>query len=161
MTSEPLKHPYRANSRWALWEWCDIPSKVNPGMVYLRRLRIAKTPLVGIQLHFIYECDTDRDPHDHPRTFWSLVLRGGYIEQVYKAVYGRDFSVTVMKWPRWSWHRFHLGWAHRITQIMPGTVTLVIIGPWRKVWGFHTSEGFVPYNKYGEVLKIWAEQGKQ
>jgi hypothetical protein len=38
---------------------------------------------------------------------------------------------------------------HRLL-IPEGTVcyTLFIMGPWQRVWGFHTAKGFVPWRKY-------------
>jgi hypothetical protein len=50
---------------------------------YLVRLRIVQTPWFGIYLHDIHEDDGDRDPHNHPWSFLSFVLRGYYTERVY------------------------------------------------------------------------------
>lgn len=37
--------------RWSLMEWTDIPSKSDPELVYLRRLRILQTPWGAVYLH--------------------------------------------------------------------------------------------------------------
>lgn len=77
-----IKHRPPESTEWAFMRWADIPSKQSPGQVYLRRLRVAQTPLCGLYLHWINEPDTDRDLHDHPWVFWSLILRGGYSEDI-------------------------------------------------------------------------------
>lgn len=48
--------------------------------VYMRRWRFLNTPWFGIRLHHIIRSDYDRELHDHPFTFLSIILRGGYTE---------------------------------------------------------------------------------
>lgn len=145
----PVKHPYVGSIRWAFMRWADIPDGTDPGRTYLRRLRVLQTPRFAIYLHWIYLPDEDRDPHDHPCNFWSMVVRGGYTEQVYPYVrVRRDFATKVKTWRRGSVHKMPYDQAHRITHIRPGTVTLVAFGVRRQSWGFWTSDGFVPYTQY-------------
>ncbi len=66
--------------RWAVNDRKIIGTQDNP---MLERWRLLSTPWGGVYVHFIYREDLDRDPHDHPWTFWSMVLRGGYTEEVY------------------------------------------------------------------------------
>lgn len=156
---EPIKHGFRVSPRWAFMEWADIPSYANPNEVYLRRLRVLQTPLFGIMLHFIFEPDTDPDPHDHPWVFWSLVLRGGYHERVFPYVVRdrHDFSSQEFRNGWLSFHKFPFDWAHKIIVLKPHTITLVITGRRRRnPWGFHTSEGFVPRKQYQEQRKMKA-----
>jgi hypothetical protein len=49
------------------------------GEAYLVR-RAINTPLGGIKLHHILRSDEDRDCHDHPWSFLSIILAGGYFE---------------------------------------------------------------------------------
>jgi hypothetical protein len=49
------------------------------GQPYLIRWAI-NTPLLGIKLHHILRSDEDRDLHDHPWSFLSVILWGGYWE---------------------------------------------------------------------------------
>jgi hypothetical protein len=142
-----VKNPYVGNIRWAFMRWADIESAFFPGYVYLRRLRILQTPWFALYLHFIYEADLDRDPHDHPCNFWSLILRGGYTERVYmnsaNLFYNehrtrRLFSIAKMP----------LDWAHRIVELKPHTTTLCLFGPRRKRWGFWTDLGVVDFEQY-------------
>lgn len=149
----PVKYPYEVQTEWAFMKWMDIPSNVNVGYVYLRRLRVVQVPWAGIYLHFIFEPDADRDPHNHPRQFWSMILRGSYEELVYKNVRlpERHWSVTRWRWPRFSRHHMPLDWAHRIIKIEPGTVSLLLVGRRRQPWGFFTADGFVPHRQYNRA----------
>jgi hypothetical protein len=130
---------------WALWEWADIPSKVYPNEVYLRRLRIVQTPWCAFMMHWIYEADFDRDPHDHPWNFWSFVLRGGYIEHIYDSP---DALVRPQWWRRFSLHKMPVDKAHQIRSVVADTVTLVFTGRRQRVWGFWTPAGFVVWKTY-------------
>lgn len=158
MTSDvPLKHTGNNASRqtrWAFMKWFDIPSKTRPGMVYLRRLRMIQTPWFGLYLHFIYEPDTDQHPHDHPWTFWSFIVRGEYCEERHERMAHRDWYMERKFHTARSLHKFALDWAHRITYIAPGTITLVAVGPRsRPNWGFWTSDGKVPWQAYNNKIE--------
>lgn len=114
-----------------------------PGDPMLHRWRLLQTPLFGIYVHFIYREDLDRVPHDHPWTFWSLVLRGGYIEELHERP-GSGEHRQVYHW-RGQAHRFPLHHAHRIVHVEPRTVTLCLTGPKRRTWGFYDRGRFVDY----------------
>lgn len=103
--------------------------------VYLRRLRVIQTPWFSIYWHHIDQPDPDLDPHDHPWKFWSIIIRGGYTERVYMNPDNVFFN-TFQTWRRGSIHHMPTRWAHRITEALPGTVTLIIAGPRERVWGF-------------------------
>jgi hypothetical protein len=148
-----IKHPYKTSSDWSFMSWIDIPSKVNPGHVYLRRLRVLGTPLFSIYVHFIFEKDPDLHPHDHPWRFWSFILRGGYDEEVHTRINMLDWNKEMKTWRRWTLHRFELSWAHKITYIQRGTISLIFTGRRVHKWGFYTTSGFVPYDKYPYVIE--------
>lgn len=138
----------RPSPRWALLERFDIPDANDPTVTYLRRWRIVQTPWFGILLHRIYLPDSDRDPHDHPWDFTSIVLRGGYTEHVY---WPHATGIGIYKETTWrllSVHRITRDLAHRITTLQPGTVTLVLTGPRRREWGFWTEDGWVHWRTY-------------
>lgn len=144
----PVKHPYKGDVRWAFMKWADIESSFRPGYTYLRRLRIFQTPLFALYLHFIFEPDLDRDPHDHPCNFWALILRGGYRERVYTTLHERSFSWKGHEWRRGSVHKMPIIHAHRIIDLEPGTVTLCWFGKRQRQWGFWTADGFVSAKEY-------------
>lgn len=153
------------------------------GALYMTRWRLVDVAwLGGIRVHRIVRSDVDREPHDHPFTFLSLILKGGYFE----ASYVRD-GVTVDGDPvfreseRWfppgslifrraeALHRLTLPkqlpkWTNIGCDDMPPLVereawTLVITGPRRRVWGFQTDEGWISWRAFLEKKKGTAQRG--
>jgi hypothetical protein len=152
----PVKHkyPYVGGAKWAFMKWADIPDKKHPGWVYLRRLRMFQTPLFSVYLHFIYSADTDRDPHNHPWTFWSLILRGGYTERVFTHSCNRLQSCVLRSHRRFSGHRMPKTHAHMIDSLKPGLVTLIFAGSKKQDWGFFTPDGFVRWQDYQDSTGV-------
>lgn len=110
------------------------------GNLYLRRWRLIQTPLFGVYLHKIMQPDADRDLHDHPWNFISIVLSGGYSEQVEGGFVKRKlFSIA----------RRTAATAHRIARLFKvPTWTLVLVGRRKKSWGFYTPSGFKDWREY-------------
>ena len=134
-----------SSRRWAFLEGFDIGADGDP---YLDRLRIIQTPLFGIYLHHIHREDRDRDPHDHPWSFISVVLAGSYLETVWKDKMNPRSHMKRYH-PRWSVRRVNRDAAHMITDISRPLWTLVFTGPRRSDWGFWTDKGeFVPWREY-------------
>lgn len=128
-------------ARWDLWSRLFIGDRDDPMIV---RHRLIQTPWFGVYVHHIHRADRDRDLHDHPWSFFTVVLRGGYAE-CFKTV-GRHPRVRT--WLRGSWHAMKRHQAHRITAVLPGTRTLVFVGRRRSSWGFWTEYGWVDYREY-------------
>jgi hypothetical protein len=146
-------HAGTPSPRWAFWKWYLIYSAYEPTTVYLKRLRIVQTPWFGVLLHWIYLPDRDRDAHDHPWPFASFIVRGGYKEEVSAAVtdqYGRWLGGEpyMRKHRRFSWHRTGLNMVHQITALKDRTVTLLLVGPRVREWGFYTNAGWVQWDVY-------------
>lgn len=147
--------PNYRTKRWDVLRWFLIPDGREPDVVYLKRLRLIQTPWFGWYIHWIYLPDRDRDPHDHPWNFWSLILRGGYTEQVWQKwgaqrirVDGHGAFLGEFVWKAFSWHKMSIERAHMIHRLQPGTVSMIFTGPRHRTWGFWTREEFVPYTKY-------------
>jgi hypothetical protein len=137
---------------WALWSWIDIPDRNDPTQTYLRRLRIIRTPLFALYLHFIFLPDDDRHLHSHPWRFSSLVLRGGYTEDLTDGDPRRgEEEFRGHRYGRLSLHRMPLHKFHRITEVEPGLVTLVFVGREVCEWGFWTEDGFVTHQEYDRL----------
>lgn len=133
-----------AKKRWAFLEGFDIGIEGDP---YLDRLRIVQTPWFGVYLHHIHRPDNDRHPHDHPWTFWSLILAGGYRERVWPDK--RDSGLWKGRArKRWSFMRMGREAAHMISEIDGPLWTLVFTGPRRAEWGFWEDGTFVSWRKY-------------
>lgn len=133
----------KRSPRWALFSGMHIMA--DDGSSYLRRMRIVETPWFGVFLHHIDSTDNDQDPHDHPWNFVSLVVRGGYTEQVLALDANASY---VRRWLTWSFHVMDRRHAHRITELVPGTVTLILHGKRRGSWGFYTPSGFRDWSEY-------------
>jgi hypothetical protein len=137
---------------WAFWQRFLIPCE--NGERYLARLRIIDTPWFGIYLHDIFEPDGDRDPHNHPWSFLSFVVRGSYTEKVHhepeQEMAGVCPEMSVLQHHnRFSVHRMDTKAAHRIVFASPRLKTLIIRGKRQGGWGFFTREGYVPWQHYG------------
>lgn len=115
------------------------------GKPYMRRW-IVRTPLGMLRLHHIVAPDGDRHLHDHPFSFVSLVLRGGYIEERPSrgvAPHVADEaarSITERSAGSIAYRR--AADAHRIRQVERGGCwTLVATGPLFRRWGFWVPAG--------------------
>lgn len=148
-------------NRWKFLSTISIPDSTDPTITYLRRFRIVQTPWFGVYLHHIYLPDDDRAPHDHPWGFATMILRGGYTELVHhRPEVGRPLpNPSILTWTRGSFHRFPRRAAHRITSILPGTISLVFVGRKTRDWGFWTPEGsWVRWTDWPSV-RDWVNAG--
>jgi hypothetical protein len=137
---------------------------IHDGRTFLRRRGIEHERLGGLLVHFLDGPDPGLDLHDHPWSFATLVLRGGYTEEWCEARLAtkhhfpvpppggtptdRLLSNRTRLWPRWSLHRMPLHVAHRITSVRPGTVTLLYRRPKGRRWGFFLPTGWVDGESY-------------
>lgn len=121
--------------KWRLWRWLDI--RIN-GKLYLTRLTMLRTPWFALHLHWIHLPDPDRDLHDHPWPFVAFILRGGYTEF---RVRNPENQISEPSRIRWFNHHSTTS-AHRIVDVRPKTLTLVITGRKSKSWGFWVPEPF-------------------
>lgn len=114
---------------------------------YMVRRIIFRCRWFGIHLHHILRSDSDRALHDHPWSFVSVILWGGYWEWVDGDMDGRVYArVGTWKCPgsvliRRAEH------AHRVTLDRP-CWSLVFTGPRRRTWGFYGDSGWLPWREY-------------
>lgn len=140
------RREYKSGTRWGVWLWTFTPSG------YITRLHIVKTPWFAVMLHWINGPDPEPDMHDHPVTFLSVILRGGY--QEYASI---QFSKlrSFVGYRRCRWFNFiragkHV---HQIVSVKPNTLTLCFVGPKVREWFFHTDDGLVPWREYNSKYK--------
>lgn len=135
--------------RWdglGFWEWLaeawphfDITKH---GEVYLRRYFVVNTRGFRVFVHNIRREDDDRDPHDHPASFLTLVLRGGYTDEEHERVrrvraWLLTGQVDYQDKLRAGSVRFRRAeHVHRVRDVLPNTWTLTIWGRYRRDWGF-------------------------
>lgn len=133
------------DGRWVFWRWKYVSHNE-----YITRLDVVRTPWFEIKLHFMHGPDPERDPHDHPWPFLSLILRGSYIERrhVTWSPMTQWYSLHPHRWYNWMPDPTK---AHRITSVEPGTVTLVLAAGRRREWGFHTRDGWVSWREYKDA----------
>jgi hypothetical protein len=93
----------------------------------------------AIRLHRWEKSDDDRAFHDHPWWFWTIVLRGRYIDI---SPDGED-TLTVGSFRfRPSSHK------HTVHIIEPGTWTLLLTGRPMRRWGFWVGNKLIKRDKY-------------
>lgn len=117
------------------------------GKPYLDRWHIAHFKCgQRLYLHYFHRGDAETYNHDHPWSFWSLILWGGYWE-VTPGLFGEDKR-------RWyfplSFLRRPAEWRHRV-QLNEGriAVTLVWTGRKERSWGFWCPrKGFVHWRQH-------------
>jgi hypothetical protein len=133
---------YVSGTRWCVWRWTDVDSE------YITRLHVIKTPWFAICLHWIHKPDPEPYLHDHPVTFLSVVLRGGYTEMRRK-LWQSDGRWNRKHEVRWfNWVRADGRDQHSICEVKPRTLTLCFMGPKTREWGFHTMDGWVYWKDY-------------
>lgn len=133
---------YKSGTSWCLWRWTLTDSE------YITRLHLIKTPLFAICLHWINKPDPEPYLHDHPVSFLSLILTGGYHEQ--RKINGK-LSIKERNW-------FNLVKAdkndqHSIISVKPNTVTLAFMGPKVREWGFHAGSVWIWWKDYYKELR--------
>lgn len=129
---------YKTGTTWCLWRWTITDSQ------YITRLHLVKTPWFAVCLHWLNKPDPDPFLHDHPVSFLSIVLRGGYTEL--RSYTGEPYHIRVVR--RLNRVSASLPDKHRIIEVLPNTMTLVFMGPKVREWGFHTPQGWVYWRDY-------------
>ncbi len=127
-----LMRKYKSGTSWCFWRWTDVRSE------YIRRLHILKTPWFAICLHWIMKPDPEPYLHDHPVTFLSLFLRGGYSEARQRPGERAPSNITH------HWYNFIRAKSndrHTITHVKPKTLTLCFMGRKVREWGYHKPVG--------------------
>jgi hypothetical protein len=124
---------------------------------YMRRW-IARCPWGTLRLHNIRESDAGRDFHDHPFSFSSLILSGGYVEHrpgcrgcghggcLEAPCCSADGSCRF--YGPGSIVRRQATDLHRLELVNGPAWTLVVSGPYFRVWGFQTPSGWVDFREY-------------
>jgi hypothetical protein len=140
--------PRKVTPQWAFMQGFQVTKNGRP---YLDRLRVIQTPLFSVLLHRIHQPDADRDPHDHPWPFASLILSGSYTESIWDDP-GRGrrgiLPDHVRERRRWSLRTVGLDQAHMITRTEGVLWTLVFTGRRHPLWRFWTLDGPVDWRDY-------------
>lgn len=114
------------------------------GKTHFRRWAIAETEFFNIYVHNVARSDEEKDPHDHPWSFVSLILKGGYREQVWT----KGVMRTVVNTPGHLVIRRTTDF-HKLTLLGDSAWTLVLTGPKvHALWGYQTAMGWIDHVNY-------------
>jgi hypothetical protein len=107
---------------------------------YMERFWVFRTRWLSARLHRILRSDHDRDLHDHPWPYATLILRGGYWEITEQGQRWHGPGSVLFR------RATHL---HRL--VLPPdepATTLFLHGRKRREWGFRTTAGWVHWRAY-------------
>jgi hypothetical protein len=128
----------------------EIRSK--QGELHFRRWRFFDSPWFGIYLHYIAKADEDKHPHDHPWSFFGIILKGGYIEEFFNwktwpiSKTNDNFAIKMF-------FRHASGEYHKIAKIIQPTWTLIFHGPKKETWGYMTEKGWLNHETYRKLKR--------
>jgi hypothetical protein len=115
--------------------------EIGPLMV---RYVMVHTHWLGVYLHHFLRSDNDRHFHDHPWSFVTILLSGGYLEHTPEGTFWRRrFSVL---WRPAEWQHW--------VEVKRPVWTLMLRFPRRREWGFITDRGWVDWQTYD---REWCE----
>lgn len=124
--------------------------KDRAGKLVFKRWQILRTPWFSLFLHGFYDREGDRDLHchDHPWSFWGVVLYGGYREVRHdtKNLTHRNVGPgSVIRMPA-------EGRYHRILSLNKDrSYSLVLASRSTRAWGYWTSLGWIEAKEYREM----------
>jgi hypothetical protein len=141
------------------------------GVVHFRRYRFLETPLLRIYAHQILESDKDDYLHDHPWSFFSLILKGHYEEKLavpagvrisdgkLSPIYSGD--VTLNQCTPGSFYHRKAEQAHCLNRVFAPTWTLVIAYGKRREWGYQTEYGWIDHKTYRKIKNTGRDLDKE
>ncbi len=89
---------------------------------------------------------SDEAHHDHPRSFLTIVLRGGYDDVREDGLVDHVYAPTI---------RFRRATDAHITQVGPkGATTIVLMGPLRREWGFFRDGRWYPWRTFERLFGL-------
>lgn len=160
-----------------LYRWTLFPLGFGSNSSSTEHLKTAPDWLPKLLLHHFVPQADERDSHDHPRGFWTLVLKGGYDDMI-KCDWcngtGNIFwdseheerrtdgycmkcsstGIVLNEVMRAGMIRYRPPeHTHRTRVHQGGCWSLVLMGPKRRDWGFHRDDGsWMPYKEYFEKI---------
>lgn len=111
----------------------------DPACPILKRITL-KFPLFKVRLHRFFPNTSDRDTHDHPWSFLTIVVQGGYTDVTL------DGKVDKMRPGSIRWRS--ADHAHK-TFAGPKGCTTIVIGPHAsRTWGFFVDGKWMQWKVY-------------
>jgi len=141
---------YKSGTGWCFWRWTFVDSE------YITRLHLFKTPWCALCVHWLNKPDPEPYLHDHPVSFLSIILFGGYWEKRFVGDENRSGYRGIFNYVRASDKD-----RHSIVRMKPGTVTLAFMGPKTREWGYHTPDGWVHWKAYHHAQRLQSKESKE
>ncbi len=114
------------------------------GELHFKRWRLIACPWFNVYIHLIAKADQDKHMHDHPWSFMSLIIHGGFAEQTIDGTkIRRPGSISFNKAEK----------IHKITHLATLTRTFVITGPRKRDWGYRLKNNTWINNELYRELK--------
>lgn len=110
---------------------------------------------VGAVFHRFTNADgPDADPHDHPWDFTSLIISGGYVEQVFRTDAAPGTANVVERKPGDVIHN-KASTIHRITRLLTDECwTLILPGPGKRKPGFYRFDGGTVFHRFWDETEF-------
>jgi hypothetical protein len=119
------------------------------GVVHFRRYRLIQTPWFAVYLHQICKSDEDKDLHDHPWSFESLILKGSYRENYSTGMH--HYVVRNKTYYAGDVVQHDAEDAHQLTLLSQEAWTLVFTSGREREWGYRTAMGWVDNKTYRQL----------
>jgi hypothetical protein len=141
------------DSRW--WPKRRVIQACTGNKPLLIRYFLLHTKPLSIFLHHFLQSDEDRALHDHPWSFWTFLLSGGYWEHTQTERLWRPRFSLMFRPAEWQ-HRVELEkvWkpvdkrVARFVLVEKPIWTLVIKFRSRREWGFIMKDGWMKWSDY-------------
>lgn len=144
--------PGAQGSPWRFLERRFVVSALDkPGENRFIRYRIFQTPWFGLYVHRFDNADY-RTFHDHPWSFVSIIVRGGYVEAT-----PHNNALVVSAEPYTDYKIIRAGSInhkkatelHYIADLLrKPTWTIMLTGKRERVWGFVDENGWTRFDEY-------------
>lgn len=119
----------------------QIKDKAGSSSVYMIRYIVFKTPLLSLYIHRFLKSD-EEVPHDHPFSFYSYVIKGGYNEYLYDKDNNFNLNISIRKEKSLAFrkaeqvHRVKLDKEYYLAEQNMAPLTVCLIFRRRREWGF-------------------------
>lgn len=138
----------------------EIKSK--SGEMHFERWAIIETKRFAWYLHRIHKADQDH-LHSHPWNFYSLILKGRYLEEVFEGTNNQNsFTYDNVKEP-FQIAYTNKRWFHKIKQVLQGPVytTVFVYGGSFEgdKWHYLVDYKAIPFTEYRELKTKAKERG--
>ena len=137
----------------AIWKTEVIGQEECPMMLRWTLLLVGprENPWLKFLIHYFPPNVSDRDPHDHPRSFVTFILRGAYFNTEWERYGTAEDHIVAPTIELVEVGAVRLRPAEHTHIVETGSVgawTFVIMGPMKRAWGFLRDGRWWPYKLY-------------